>query len=159
MWKKYSDTYDISSDGHIRNAKTNRVLHEFIGKDGYLRTQFDGKTRLIHREVAKVFLPNPSNLPEVNHINGVKADNSIDNLEWCTRNDNLKHAYGLGLRNATGINNARCKLTEQDVAFIKANYKKGDSEFGAIALSKKLGVAPQTICAVTSGQNWKEGKE
>ena len=55
MWVKYSDQYEVSSDGHIRNSKTKRILREFLGSDGYLRTQFDGKTRLVHRVVASVF--------------------------------------------------------------------------------------------------------
>ena len=47
MWKQCSEKYEASTDGHIRNIKTKRVLREFIGKDGYLRTQFDGKSRLV----------------------------------------------------------------------------------------------------------------
>ena len=85
-----------------------------------------------------------------------KDNNSVDNLEWCTRNDNLRHAYQHELRSAKRTNNARCKLTEDDVRYIKKNYRKGDKDFGASALSKKFGVASQTICAVVSGQNWKE---
>lgn len=100
MWAKYSDQYEVSSDGHIRNSKTKRILREFIGNDGYLRTQFDGKTRLVHRVVAETFLENPINLPEVNHIDGNKQNNSVYNLEWCSRNYNLKHAYSVGLRSA-----------------------------------------------------------
>ena len=156
MWKKYLENYEASIDGHIRNSKTGRVLHEYVGKDGYLRTQFDGKTRLVHRVIAQTFLENPEDLPEVNHIDGCKVNNSVSNLEYCTRNDNLRHAYEHNLRNAKRTNNARCKLTEDDVAYIKKNYIRGDKTYGAIALAKHFNVAPQTICAVTSEQNWKE---
>lgn len=155
MWKACSKKYEASTGGHVRNAKTKRVLKEFVGKDGYLRTQFDGKTRLVHRVIAKTFIDNPDNLPEVNHINGNKSDNSISNLEWCTRNENLKHAYKHNLRNAKGTNNARSKLSEEDVRYIRKNYIKGDKVYGGIAMSKKFNVAHQTISAVVSGQNWK----
>ena len=154
MWEPYSEKYEVSTDGHIRNAKTKRVLREFQGKDRYLRTQFDGKTRLIHRTIAQVFIPNPQNLPEVNHKDGNKTNHTVDNLEWCTRNENLRHAYAHGLRTSKGISNARCKLTSDDVSYIKEHYIRGDKEYGAKALSAKFGVAHQTICAVVSGQNW-----
>ena len=155
MWKKYSEKYEVSTDGHIRNTKTKRVLHEFPGKDQYLRTQFDGKSRSVHRTIAEAFIPNPNSLPEVNHKDGNKANNSVENLEWCTRNENLRHAYAHGLRTAKGINNARCKLSANDVAYIKKNYIRGDKQYGAKALAVKFGVAHQTICAVVSGQNWR----
>lgn len=156
MWKRCSENYEVSTDGHIRNVQTKRVLREFVGKDGYLRTQFDGKTRLVHRVVAQTFIGNPKRLAEVNHINCCKSDNSVDNLEWCSRNDNLIHAYANNLRNAKRTKNARCKLTESDVAYIKKNYIKGDKKYGAKILADRFGVAHQTICAVVSGQNWKE---
>ncbi len=158
MWKRYSEKYEASTDGHIRNTKTKRVLHEFPGKDRYLRTQFDGKTRLVHRVIAKTFIPNPNILPEVNHKDGDKSNNSVDNLEWCTRSDNLKHAYTHGFRTAKGTNNARCKLSADNVAYIKNNYIRGDRQYGAKALASKFNVAPQTVCAVISGQNWKGEK-
>lgn len=157
MWKLCLDgSYEASTDDRIRNSKTKVILHEFPGKDGYLRSQFGGKTRLIHRVIADTYHDNPDNLPEVNHIDGNKANNSIDNLEWCDRGSNLRHAYSLGLRTAKGMRNARCKLSEQDVRFIKENYVPRDKEYGAQALSKRFGVAHQTISAVAAGQNWKE---
>ena len=155
-WLRYSDNYEASSDGHIRNSKTKRILHEFVGRDGYMRTQFDGKTRLVHRVIASVFIDNPDNLPEVNHIDCNKQNNSVDNLEWCTRNHNQKHAYSNGLRSARGMHNSRCKLTAEDVEYIKKHYIKGDKVYGAISMSKQFNVAQQTICAVISGQNWKD---
>lgn len=57
MWISVSKNYEASNDGHIRNKNTLRVLKEFEGKDGYLRTQFDGKTQTIHRVIAKAFFP------------------------------------------------------------------------------------------------------
>lgn len=156
MWVKYDDNYEVSYDGHIRNSRTKRILHEYVGKDGYLRTQFAGKTRLIHRTVANVYLENPNGLPEVNHVDGNKLNNSVDNLEWCSRNDNLKHAYDKGLRTAKGSKNARAKLTEKDVKYIRKHYVPGDKNFGAKALSERFRVAPQTISAVNSGQNWRD---
>lgn len=154
MWIDISENYQVSDVGEIRNTKTKRILHQFVGKDGYLRTQFDGKTRLVHRAVATAFLQNPYNLPEINHLDGNKQNNRIENLEWCDRSHNLKHAYGINLRNAKGENNARAKLTDSDVKYIRSHYIRGDKSHGAKALSKKFGVAHQTICAVVSGQNW-----
>lgn len=156
MWKKCSEKYEASTSGHIRNSRTKQVLHEFKGKDGYFRTQFDGKTRLVHRVIAKTFLENPDNLPEVNHINGHKCDNSLSNLEYCTRNENLRHAYSHKLRTAKGEKNANSKLSIDDVSYIKEKCIRRDKSFGVSALAKKYGVANQTISAVLSGQNWKE---
>lgn len=156
MWSKCSEKYEVSTDGHIRNAKTGCILHEFVGKDGYLRTQFDGKSRLIHRVVAKTFIENPGNLSEVNHISGCKADNSVNNLEWCSRPYNQRHAYTRGLRSVSGVRNPRCKLSEEDVSYIREHYVRGDDQYGGLALANRFGVARQTISAVLSGQNWKE---
>ena len=156
MWTKYDDNYEVSYDGHVRNSKTKRILHEYIGRDGYIRTQFAGKTRLIHRAVASVYLENPLNLPEVNHIDGNKSNNSVDNLEWCSRNYNLRHAYNKGLRTAKGSKNAKAKLAEEDVRYIREHYIPGDKIYGATPLSKRFGVTIQTICVVNSGQNWSQ---
>ena len=157
IWKSFSDNYECSSDGHIRNKRTGRILKEFLHKDGYLRTQFDGKSRTVHRVIATAFYGKNSDKPYVNHIDGNKQNNSAKNLEWCTFSENINHAYANGfIKPKVGTNNGRCKLTKNNVRYIKENYIKGDPEFGAMALSQKFGVAHQTICAIISGQNWKE---
>ena len=154
MWVSISDKYEASSDGQIRNKCSKRILHQFVNNSGYLMTQFDGKTKSVHRVIAMAFIPNPNDLPEVNHINGNKLDNRVENLEWCTRGQNLKHAYDNQLRTSKGTNNGRCKLSIEDVTFIKQNYIYRDKEFGACALAKKFNVAPQTIYSVVHGFTW-----
>lgn len=156
MWVKIFDKYELSDEGVIRNATTGRVIKQFLGKDGYFRTQIAGKTRLVHRLVALEFVPCEVGKDFVNHKDGNKQNNKATNLEWCTRSENMKHAYDHNLKSSIGDKNGRCKLSRENVLFIKTHYVPKDTQYGAKALSNRFGVAPQTVCAVVSGQNWKE---
>jgi hypothetical protein len=84
------------------NGEVYRKLKPTESGNGYLvyGLQFNRKTKrsYAHRVIANAFIPNPDNLPEVNHINGIKTDNRVENLEWISRTDNMKHAYKLGLK-------------------------------------------------------------
>ena len=137
--------YKVTDDGQIINAKTNRVLHQYRGRDGYFRSQFGGKTRLIHRVVLSAFVSQPEGKEFVNQIDGNKSNNSLNNLEWCTRSENMKHAYAHNLKSSEGEKNSRCKLSKSDVDFIREKYIRGDKEFGELGLANKFGVARQTI--------------
>lgn len=154
MWVTILGRYEVSDTGAVRNIKTKREIKQFVGKDGYLRLQIAGKTRTVHRVVATAFIPVEVGKDFINHKDGNKQNNNANNLEWCTRSENLKHAYRLGLKNSCGTKNGRCKLTEKDIIYIRANYIAGDKVFGGRALAAKFGVARQTITAVVCGQNW-----
>jgi hypothetical protein len=102
--------------------------------------------RSIHRLVATAFIPNHDNLPEVNHRDGDKSNNCVSNLEWCTRSENLTHAFRTGLnRQLKGTDNPQSKLTEKDVVFIRKNAKPYDKEFSYAALARKFNVSEPTI--------------
>ena len=93
--------YLVERDGRIWSTRVNRYLKGGPHSQGYTRLALikDGRKvwRLTHRVVAETWLPNPEGLPEVNHKDGNKQNNHIDNLEWCTRLENVQHAIETGL--------------------------------------------------------------
>ena len=132
----YENLYQISNYGTIRSVnrmiKNNngyrflkgKILKPQIDKKGYFRIGLtkDNKQKfyLIHQLVAKTFIPNVYNYDIINHIDGNKLNNYVDNLEWCTHSHNIKEAYRLGLKKGIsaehkGDKNPNSKLTEKEV--------------------------------------------
>lgn len=116
--------FQASSDGWIRSLpdidERGRFMPGFVrtpstSDGGYLRTVIRRKDVKVHRLVALAFLPNPDNLPQVNHKNGVKTDNRVENLEWCTNAQNQLHKYRvLGQAGGlTGKRGAMCKNSKR----------------------------------------------
>lgn len=134
--------YRVSPKGVIRSKKTNRYLKPNNNTSGYPSVTLDGKTVRVHRVVAEVFIPNPNNLECVNHINGDKEDNHMDNLEWCTRSENNRHARETGLHRPGG---------KKKPFWMKRNgeaIKKYNSAVEAF----KDGFHPSTVSACLNGR-------
>lgn len=100
LWKdikNYEFLYQVSNFGRIKNLVTNKILKGFYNKKGYLSVKLyknkNTKTFFIHRLVALNFIDNPENKLQVNHINGIKDDNNLSNLEWSTNVENMNHRY------------------------------------------------------------------
>ena len=159
----YEGDYQESNYGRTKSLKNGKIkiLCPKLSRPGYLQVSLSkkGKPKIfsVHRLVAKCFIPNPQNLPEVNHKFGVKLDNYFKNLEWCTDAQNKRHALQFGLMQS-GHDYPTSKLTEKDVRYIRENYKPHDKEFGEVALAKKFKVHSNTIDDILRFKRYKNVK-
>lgn len=153
--------YAVSRCGRVRRIlkvrghhSVGRDLSTRIDKYGYPQVALciNGKERAytIHRLVAEVFVPNPESLPQVNHKDGNKLNNTPRNLEWCNAGHNLKHARETGLwKAAKGSRVTSSKLTDEKVREILRSPKTG------IALAKKYQVSVSCISMIRLRKTWK----
>lgn len=120
-------------------------------KTGYCQVDFRNKKGCyIHRLVAETFIPNPENKPCVNHINGIKSDNRIENLEWCTHKENITHAINTGLIR-TGADSSSSKMKTEDVRLIKFLKNKVSIR----NLSEFFNTTYSNIQNINNGYTWR----
>lgn len=145
------DDYEITKDGQVINKITQHILKGQPNNKGYLRVHIDGKLRFIHRLVAEKYIPNPNNLEQVNHINGNKTDNRVENLEWVDNLTNRHHAVENGLH-LSGEQCSYAKLNWDKVRFIRENRNL----YTTVELAEMFGVKRTTISSVLNNRSWKE---
>lgn len=160
--------YQISSTGKVRSRGGAdgrerggwRLRKISLTKDGYQKVRLvrAGRdiTMRVHRLVAEAFIPNPDALATVNHKDGNKKNNNVENLEWADRHYQMIHAYKHGLKKAmAGSDNCWAKLSADDVKYIRTHYKRRSREYGTVALGEKFGVSNRVIGLITRGLSYK----
>jgi len=169
-WSSIIDfsNYEVSNLGRIRCLKWRSgsriqkdkypyIMKQRLCKKGYCVLYIvrdDGMAKMVrvHRCVGQAFILNPHNLPQINHLNGIKTDNNIKNLEWISNKDNTKHSYESGLRDGVyvGEKNGRSIISENDVVYIFTNPDRKTTK----QLSNIFGLTKHGIQGVYSGRNW-----
>jgi hypothetical protein len=167
VWKDvvgFEFYYEVSNTGYIRRKAGSshlkpKNLKMRYDADGYCRVNLKVKqksnSKFFHRIIAMAFLDNPENKPQVNHINGIKHDNRLENLEWATRSENRVHAYRTGLQTGKSRQGIKCnfhKLTEMQVKDIRKRYHKRVVTMKELA--KEYSVSEACINNIISKKNW-----
>ena len=172
VWKdipNYEGLYQISNLGNVKSLcfgarnirKSNivKLLHQSPNNLGYHKVQLykDGKSKMfyVHRLVALSFIPNPDNKPQINHKDGNKDNNTVDNLEWATSKENLNHAITSGLRTSTprlGIKAKPRKINQYDK---RGNYVA--THYGIAETAQLFNVSYKSLQSCLSGHHKSSG--
>lgn len=170
IWKPiegYEGIYEVSNTGKVRSLdrksycekwpngryERGRELYLNLMKDGYILVSLNKNSetqwRKVHRLVAEAFIPNPESKRCVNHKNGIKSDNRVENLEWVTASENMKHAYRVLMiprpTGGKGKPSVRRKLSREQVEAIRKDTRTNQM------IAKDYGVCQQTISNVKHG--------
>lgn len=163
-WKDvlgYETLYRVNSEGEVYSKRSGRIIKQGVSHKGYcvVSTKIGGRAGVckmlrVHRMVAETFIPNPENKPFVNHIDGVKTNNSVSNLEWVTAKENTKHAINHPLINHFEVSKlaiSRRRLTDEQVRFIRLNATLEATERKSIReLASILQISHSTICDIVN---------
>ena len=158
--KGFEGRYSISISGKIKNDITGYILNPCSLKSGYNSVKFrvdknKYKDFYIHRLIAIHFIPNPENKKEVNHINGNRHDNRIENLEWVTKSENALHAYRIGLNYSNpkkGEDWYAANVTNEIVLDIRKMYSEG---YRNKDICEKYNLLKSQVSSIAKRRTWK----
>jgi len=167
IWKDvvgYEDLFSVSSDGQLFSKRTDKVLKQYRNKKGYLvcATKIGGRLGVsvcfkLHRLVADAFIENEYDKPVVNHKDGDKTNNKVENLEWVSHRENTNHAYSNGLINVLkGCKKVNSKFSEDEIRFIRSKCIPRHPDYGMHALARKFGVSHCTISKIFYREYYKD---
>lgn len=164
MAKIYAGDYLVTNDGRVftMNFQDGRYHQQKcrLKDSGYKRANIHGRDMLVHRLVAECFIPNPHGYPVINHIDGVKTNNHVSNLEWCTPADNVRHAVRTGLLShemllwiTTRPHPKKLLFNKRQIAEIR---KMLAEKIPSRVIAAKYGCSPSTIDNVRRNRYYKE---
>jgi hypothetical protein len=146
----YKGNYIVSPNGNVYSKIQKRLLKGTIDFFGYKYITINASKEKVHRIIASLFIPNPENKPCVNHINGVKSDNRVENLEWSSYSENNKHAYETGLKSSTD-NQRLCTSLANSKKVIDA--KSGEIYNSAKDAANSINIKPNTLVSYLIGRS------
>ena len=155
----YDGDYQVSNFARVKSFKKGKIQIRKVEVDlnGYVRCGLhkSGETKhpFLHVLVAQAFIPNPEGKTQVNHINGIKTDNRVENLEWVTPSENINHAFEKGL-SKRGCEHGRAKFTAEQIREIRRDCVPGDPELGFKPFARKFNVTPKIIRDAFYGRSY-----
>ena len=177
IWKPikgYEGKYEVSNLGRVKSKERisnccynstrktkEKIIAHYLEKNGYLSVCLfkEGKhTKRVHKLVASAFIPNPNNYPCINHINGNKLDNNMNNLEWCTYSHNVKEAFRLGLANNSekqrnAVREYCKKHKNKPLVQLDINNNLIKEWNSAVEVEEKMGISRKNISQCVRGKN------
>lgn len=165
IWKDiegYNGKYQVSNKGNVRSTDRivkvirevkykGHMLRKWLDKDGYLQVSMYGRKNKVHRLVASAFIDNPLDKPQINHKDMNKQNNSVENLEWCTNAENIRHSY---INNPNrGRGGAKYGKNQNSAPVVQLQDGKIIRTYDSMSRTKEYGFNPSSVSkSVRSGK-------
>jgi len=159
-WKRvvgYESKYEVSDSGLVRKT-SGAILGQWKNSSGYMMVRLSSprSQERVHRIVAAAFIPNPSRLPHINHLDFNRANNHVNNIEWCSPRQNLRHSRNAGRMPPcqwAGRRGWNAKLSDSKAEQIRREYKNGGTSWGILSI--KFGINKKSIGKIIHNKSYR----